>query len=353
MWKGRASCKGMSWRCILLDRRWKRDRCFCSKHYSGSTVPPLVSGLFLSALHPTGTLHSVCRGKVSLGIDSGAAASVIMDNVTKDMDTVRDKTAWVATRLVWVFLQDRIAKAIAATEKGRQRLAHAAARQSGVEGAGSSAVSNESAASRAALASVAMDVNVEPGGEETQEKRTREEEETHRDVRACLAAALSRLGCGNVCHRIVDLRGQEECPSMSEDELNNVEVVLMRSFTSAGHDRAKRQWQWAKGKSKAVVLGHGDESWSMEGMGSHSIGLIMGARWISSDWKPLLHRLSPHGMLHSIVNLRRQILRRLISGSSSGAKCATTIQETSNCFAVVWSLHQTGFWGDSKELATS
>eukprot|EP00971_Amphidinium_carterae_P104016 2059882-Amphidinium_carterae.1 len=82
-------CRGGAYS-LTEARGWKRTyRCF----FLSTPANPPVSGLFLSALHTSGTLHSVGHGKVSLGIDSGAAASVIMDNVAKDFDTVRDKTA--------------------------------------------------------------------------------------------------------------------------------------------------------------------------------------------------------------------------------------------------------------------
>eukprot|EP00971_Amphidinium_carterae_P104018 2059882-Amphidinium_carterae.3 len=129
-------------------------------------------------------------------------------------------------------------------------------------------------------------------------------------IEACMQKSLC---AADVCSRIVDLRGQIEYPNMSEDELNNVEVVLMSSFTSAGHDRTTRQWQWAKDKSKAVVLVHGDESWGMEGLESHS----MGALWISSDWEPLLHRLGSQGMLHSVETADSEAVYRQLEALST------------------------------------
>eukprot|EP00971_Amphidinium_carterae_P319662 6353145-Amphidinium_carterae.1 len=55
--------------------------------------PPPVSGLFLAALHSKGSIHAVSRGRVVLGIDSGAAASVIMDEVAADFPVVKDGAA--------------------------------------------------------------------------------------------------------------------------------------------------------------------------------------------------------------------------------------------------------------------
>eukprot|EP00971_Amphidinium_carterae_P352401 6492579-Amphidinium_carterae.1 len=93
----------------------------------------------------------------------------------------------------------RIEQAMAATERGRQRLAEAAAR-----GAGSSSMVDT------------PDAAASGSGK----KRSREEDAAERDVRAKLAAALSRIGCGAVhscigrdvraadmCLRILDLRG--------------------------------------------------------------------------------------------------------------------------------------------------
>eukprot|EP00971_Amphidinium_carterae_P352084 6492417-Amphidinium_carterae.2 len=59
----------------------------------GDQAPPPVSGLFLAALHSKGSIHSVSRGRVVLGIDSGAAASAIMDEVAADFPIVADGSA--------------------------------------------------------------------------------------------------------------------------------------------------------------------------------------------------------------------------------------------------------------------
>eukprot|EP00971_Amphidinium_carterae_P071004 1403861-Amphidinium_carterae.5 len=150
--------------------------------------------------------------------------------------------------------RQRIEQAMAATEKGRQRLAEAAARV-----VGGSELRGDDSDGIPGLGPSSMEVSADSGRQE-REKRSRDEEaEAEREVKTRLAAALSKIGCGtihacthhdvraaDICPRLLDVRGLEQPPELSDEQLKPVEVVMMNGFTERGVERAMWMASWAR-----------------------------------------------------------------------------------------------------------
>eukprot|EP00971_Amphidinium_carterae_P194208 3853846-Amphidinium_carterae.3 len=188
----------------------------------------------------------------------------------------------------------RIEQAMADTEQGKQRLGEAVARKRAAPSSG-----HEEIRAGGPEGPVPVETEAEDIPMEERDKRKREEDE-ERVVRARLAAALSRLGCGTLrdcwqdmsastfCQRICDLRGSE-CVHELDDSA--AEVVVHSNMSEAVTERVVSNAHCVHAKEKSIAIVHSCDDLSL---GQQVCGLVtysLGALRLTTNWEPLKERM--------------------------------------------------------------